>query len=153
MEFIDIEKNPTIRQDKKLMDKYVVFEKLITELKKKEIPADVINAVNHQTGLINSFSGSDKDLKNQFRKSQADILKLIEKECKLVTKNHYRNRWLPLGMSAFGLPIGVALGISIGNLGLLGIGLPIGMAIGIGVGTAMDSKAKETGKQLDVEFK
>ncbi len=57
------------------------------------------------------------------------------------------------GMSAFGLPIGAAIGISMGNIGLLGIGLPIGMGIGIAVGTALDKKAKEGGKQLEVELK
>lgn len=79
------------------------------------------------------------------------ILKLLEKELKLVPKSHYRNQWMVLGMSAFGLPIGVAFGISIGNLGLLGLGLPIGMAIGIAVGTGMDEKARKEGRQLSCE--
>jgi hypothetical protein len=34
-----------------------------------------------------------------------------------------------LGMSAFGIPMGVAFGLSMGNIGLLGIGLPIGMGV------------------------
>ena len=58
-----------------------------------------------------------------------------------------------VGMSAFGLPIGVAIGLSIGNIGLLGIGLPIGMGIGIIVGRLMDKKALAEGRQLDVEIK
>ncbi|WP_051416939.1 hypothetical protein [Sediminibacterium salmoneum] len=58
-----------------------------------------------------------------------------------------------VGMSAFGLPIGVAFGMSIGNLGMLGIGLPIGMAIGIGVGSSLDNKAKLAGRQLAFEVK
>ncbi len=61
--------------------------------------------------------------------------------------------WLALGMSAFGIPIGVAIGLSVGNPGLLATGLPIGMGIGMAVGASMDKKAKETGKQLDVEIK
>lgn len=56
-------------------------------------------------------------------------------------------------MSAFGLPVGVAIGLSIGNIGLLAIGLPIGMVIGIAVGTVMDKKAFDTGKQLEIEIK
>ena len=56
-------------------------------------------------------------------------------------------------MSAFGLPIGVAFGLSLGNLGLLGIGLPIGMGIGVALGTFLDKKAKAAGKQLEVELK
>ena len=58
---------------------------------------------------------------------------------------------LVLGMSVFGLPLGVAFGASLGDF--LGIGLPVGMAIGIAVGMEMDRKAYENGKQLDLEIK
>ena len=78
---------------------------------------------------------------------------MIEKEHKLVTKNHYRNTWLANGMTVFGLPIGVVFGTSLDNMGFLGIGLPLGMAIGMAVGNSMDEKAFESGKQLDVEIK
>ena len=44
------------------------------------------------------------------------------------------------------------IGLSESNVGLLAIGLPIGMDIGIAVGSAMDKKAKEKGKQLDVDL-
>jgi hypothetical protein len=37
-------------------------------------------------------------------------------------------------------------------MALLGIGIPIGLAIGIGVGTAMDQKAAQEGRQLDIEI-
>lgn len=53
------------------------------------------------------------------------ILKLIEKELKLVPKNSYRNRWMAIGMSAFGVPIGAG----------------------------MDKKAFEEGRQLDMEIR
>lgn len=81
------------------------------------------------------------------------MVNTLEKEVKLVPKNHYRNRWLALGMAAFGLPMGVVFGISLGNMAFLAIGLPIGMAIGIAVGTGLDKKASEEGRQLDVEIK
>ena len=61
--------------------------------------------------------------------------------------------WLALGMSTFGIPIGVAFGLSIGNIALLGAGLPIGMAIGLVVGSKMDKKAFEEGRQLNIELK
>ena len=80
------------------------------------------------------------------------ILKLIEKEQKLVPKNIYRNRWLAIGMSAFGIPFRVAFGISLGNMAFLAIGLPLGMAIGIAIGAGMDKKAFEEGRQLDLEI-
>jgi hypothetical protein len=92
-------------------------------------------------------------LRKQIKKTQSSILKLIEKELKLVTKNHYRNTWLAVGMAAFGLPLGAALGTSLGDIGLLGLGLPIGMVIGMAVGSGMDKKAFKDGKQLNLEIK
>ena len=56
-------------------------------------------------------------------------------------------------MSAFGIPIGLALGASQGNNGMLGAGLPIGMVIGIAVGSSLDKKAFKEGRQLDLEIK
>ena len=153
MEFKKIEKKPNIDQDQKLMDKFDGFEKLINELEKKEVPPDIVNSINRDIDEINSFSGSGKDLLKQFRKTQSGIIKMLEKELKLVTKNHYRNMWLAVGMSAFGIPIGVIIWVIADNPGLLAIGIPIGMGIGIAVGIAMDKKANENGKQLDVEIK
>ncbi len=153
MEFKKLDINPTIEQDKKLQEKYTCFGKLLEELKKKEVPVAIVDSINQDLDEINSFSGTGGALLKLFRKKQTSMLKMLEKELKLVTKNHYRNMWMAVGMSAFGIPMGAAIGISAGNLGLLAIGLPIGMAIGIAVGTAMDKKARENGKQLDVEMK
>ena len=80
-------------------------------------------------------------------------MKQLEKELKWVTKNHYRTMWMMLGMTTFGLPLGVAFGAALGNMAFLGIGLPIGMAIGIGVGISMDQKAANEGRQLELEIK
>lgn len=145
--------NPAFSQDKKLTDKSANFQQLINELNKKEIPEPIATSINSDIDMLNGFSGSTREMLSLFRKKQASILKVLEKELKLVPKNHYRNLWLALGMSAFGIPIGVAFGISMGNLGLLGIGLPIGLGIGVALGTSLDKKAKDAGKQLDVEMK
>ena len=53
----------------------------------------------------------------------------------------------------FGIPIGAAFGLSLNNMAFLGIGLPIGMSIGLAMGARMDNKAKEEGRQLDIELK
>lgn len=60
--------------------------------------------------------------------------------------------WMVLGMSAFGLPIGLMFGLMMDNLAFLGIGLPIGMGLGLTLGTALDKKAFENGNQLDLEL-
>ena len=139
--------------DKKLSEKMLSFQQLITELNKKDIPVEMAHSLNRDIEDINQFAGSAKDRVKLLRKKQTQMLARLEKELKLVTINHYRNQWLAVGMSVFGLPIGVAFGLSLGNLGLLGIGLPIGMGTGVLVGAAMDKKAKESGKLLNVELK
>ena len=149
----DLLKDPDIEQHKKLNNKFTDFEKLINALKKREIPSEIADSINKDIDEINTFSGSHKELLSHLRKTQCNILKLLEKELKLVTKNHYRNMWMAIGMAAFGIPFGVAFGASLGNMAYIGIGIPIGMAIGIGVGTAMDKKATDKGHQLDLEFK
>lgn len=123
------------------------------ELKNRELPEKIVNSINTEIDQIYSFSGTEKELIKQIRKTQSTILTLIEKELNLVTKNHYRNTWLAVGMAAFGIPLGTAFGIINGNMGLLGLGLPIGMAIGVAVGSGMDKKAFEDGRQLDLEIK
>jgi predicted RND superfamily exporter protein len=153
MEIIGLDKKPKIDQDKKLKNKFVYFEKLINELKKRSIPSDITISVNQYIEEINSFSVSNKDLRKQIRKSQYNILKLIEKELKIVPKNLYRSRWLAIGMSFFGIPFGVAFGVSLDNMAFLGIGIPIGMVIGMAIGAGMDKKAFEEGRQLNLKIK
>lgn len=137
--------------DKKLSDLYSLFNKLCEELNKKELPYDLVDSINQKIDVINSFSGSDSDLLKLIRKTQAEILMLIEKELKLVTKNHYFKFWLAIGMTVFGLPLGVVFGTSLGNMAFLGVGIPIGLVLGIFVGKTMDKKAFEEGRQLDLE--
>ena len=131
---------------------YQKFSTLINELKTQKLSDKVIEFTNQQIILIN-FSQEEKKLKKQVRISQQKILRLLEKEHKLVPKGYYRNLWMVLGMSTFGLPMGVAFGASLGNMGLLGIGLPIGMVIGIALGTKKDKDAAKNGKQLNFELK
>lgn len=141
-----------IENDKKLSRLYSQFNKLCEELNKKELPYDLVDSINLKIDVINSFSGSNSDLLKQIRKTQAEILMVIEKELKLVTKNHYFKFWLAIGMTVFGIPLGVVFGTSLGNMAFIGIGIPIGLVLGIFVGTAMDKKAFEEGRQLEIEI-
>ena len=62
MKITQLEKRPNIGQDKKLNDKFTHFEKLINELKKKEIPSDIVSSINQYIEEVNSFLGSNKEL-------------------------------------------------------------------------------------------
>lgn len=153
MEIKELKNRPDIDQHKKLYASYNQFDKLLIELRRKELTNETVNSINDGIARVNSVKGSEKELRKQIKNTQSRIIKLIEKEHKLVTKNHYRNTWLALGMAVFGMPLGVAFGASLGNMAFLGIGLPIGMAIGSAVGTAKDKKAFEEGRQIDLEIK
>lgn len=152
MDIKELKNRPDLYQYKKLYASYNQFNKLLKELKTKELPNKTVNIINDGIDQINSVSESEKVLRRQINKTQSRIIKLIEKEHKLVTKNHFRNTWLAVGMAAFGIPLGVGFGAGLGNMAFLGIGLPIGMAIGIAVGTGMDKKAFEEGRQIDLEI-
>ena len=129
------------------------FNSLIKLLNDKNLTLNVIEKINDDISELNSSQVMGTALSHLIKKKQNKIIKLTEKELKIVPKNYYRNLWMVLGMSAFGLPLGVAFGLSLGNIGLLAIGLPIGMAIGTLVGSKLDTRALESGKQLDIELK
>lgn len=131
---------------------YTKLQNLLQILHTKELPEHVITAINSEVEIINNSSDSGKSLKMTIQKKQSQIVKLLEKELKLVPKNHYKMIWLAIGMAAFGIPIGVAFGTSMGNMAFLGIGLPIGLGIGIAVGTQMDKKAEQEGRQLNIDL-
>ncbi len=148
----ELKKERDIENNKKLQKVYAQFGKLIDELNKKELTDDVTRTINSGIEEINSLIGSEKEQKKRIRRTQTKIIQLVEKEHKLVTINHYRNMWLAIGMSAFGIPLGVVFGATLDNMGFIGIGLPIGMAVGMAIGSGMDKKALEQGRQLDLEI-
>lgn len=151
MKLQSLEKRSDLDQNNKLKKKFIQFELLINELRNKEASPELVNFINDQIKMVNECIDSDRGLKNQVRKSQLRILKKVEKELKLVVKNHYRNMWLGVGM-ALGIAIGSALGTGTGNMSMLALGLPLGMAIGIAYGTSLDKKAKEEGNQLNLDL-
>ena len=153
MDIIKLRDRQDISSDIKLSSIYSQFEELLREIEKKQLSQDIIDSINHDVQELNSSSLTGNELRKLVKQKQTKILKELEKDFKIVPKNHYRNIWLVLGMSAFGIPIGMAFGVSIGNMGMLAIGLPIGMGVGIAVGSYMDKKAADEGRQLDIEIK
>jgi hypothetical protein len=127
------------------------FKELIEELQKKEVPQELEDEVSQIVLELNSSTLEGKKLRGLVFKKRRKTVQLIISKLNLFPINYHRKQWLVLGMSIFGAPIGVALGISLGSMAFLGLGLPIGMIVGIAVGTNMDRKAKAEGRQLDVE--
>ncbi len=131
--------------------KYLQFNNLLKEVEKKELPDSLLQVINQRIAAVNAET--EDTLPKALKTQQAYIIKVLEKEAKIVPRHYYRNLWLPLGMATFGLPMGVAFGAALGNMAFMGLGLPIGMGVGIAVGTGMDNKAFHEGRQLDIEIK
>ncbi|WP_228444661.1 MntP/YtaF family protein [Chryseobacterium shandongense] len=153
MEIIKPNLKPELLTDTKTKALYDQLQQLLNELEKNKISAETVEKINRETAIINSTALRDKDLHKVLKQKQNDIIKLLEKEHKIVPKNYYRNLWMAVGMGAFGLPIGVAFGLLMHNIALLSIGLPIGLGIGVVVGSSLDKKAEAEGRQLNVEIK
>lgn len=152
MPFDPIKNRPVYTTNQKLASAKESLEQLLTELSKRELPKHIVAAINERIDLINQETETPKKLRKTIKKHQYGMIKLVEKELKIVPKNYYRNLWMGLGMSIFGMPMGIALGAALGNMAFLGIGLPIGMAIGIGIGIEKDKKVKAEGRQLNLEY-
>ncbi|MFK5879248.1 MAG: hypothetical protein QM478_07095 [Flavobacteriaceae bacterium] len=122
------------------------MQDLIVALNKKKIPDEFISVINDDIKNLNSFFGTDKQLIKLTKKTTAKILKLVDTKLKLVSKHHYRNVGMIIGML-----FGPIVTLPFDGFGYSGLGMILGMAIGIGIGTNLDTKAAKEGKQLDVE--
>ncbi|MDN3677907.1 hypothetical protein QWY90_11360 [Flavobacterium paronense] len=153
MNIIELKKLQVISIDIKLKEYYSQFEELLKELEKKNLPQNTLALINNNIELINSSELTGIQLRKLIKQQQTAILKYVEKTHKIVPKSYYQTLWLLLGITAFGLPIGTIIGLSLHNMGLLGLGLPIGMGIGILIGFKMDKKALNEGRQLNLTLK
>lgn len=145
-------KKRSIAADTPLYNMYMQLNQFLVELNKKKIPDSIVSQVNKEVEELNNTTDSNS-LQKLVKQKQSILVRLLEKELKIVPINYYRNLWIALGMTAFGIPLGVAFGASLGNFALFALGVPIGLAIGLGVGMQLDKKALKEGRQLAVEMK
>lgn len=129
--------------------KSIQLEALLEILAQKNLEDTLVKAINQELENLNVHS--EKTLLKQLKKTQAVILKRIEKDEQLVTKHHFRNTWMAYGMLT-GSVLGSVLGMRANNMSLLGLWLPLGMVFGMAIGIEKDKRAKALGKQLDLEF-
>ena len=153
MNIIELKVKKNISEDIKLSQIYDQFNTLLKELRKRKLPDSTVQSINKDVEELNTTILTGTDLRKLIKTKQTAIVRLIEKELKLVPKNYYRTLWLALGMTAFGIPLGVLFGVLIKIPGLFALGIPFGLAIGVTVGTTMDKKAFNENRQLNVEIK
>ena len=136
------EKNQLKKKEQKALEQ---FNELISALNDKELDEEMIEHIKGNMSNIRSELTF-----NTIKKEESKILDYIKREKGYVAQNHYMTLWIALGMSAIGVPIGVAIGLALDQLGFMGIGIGGGLAIGVAIGSAKDKKAKEQGKQLPI---
>ncbi|ESU27119.1 hypothetical protein FLJC2902T_22270 [Flavobacterium limnosediminis JC2902] len=136
----------------KITGKENSINNLIAEiLSRKIIDSETHNFIADFVNKSEVFKGDEKVYFKELDAFEKTLLKEIEKKYKLVKKDYYTNLWTAVGMSAFGVPIGVAFGSIFKNMAFIGIGLPIGLVIGRLVGSNLDKKALKENRQLDIK--
>lgn len=153
MEIKQLKHHEENQENDKLKEAKLQFDKLVEELNSRNLPDSTVEKINKIVEDLNSSTLAGKGFKRQLVKKQFNIIKFLEKEHKLVPINHYRKRWMAIGVIVFGFPIGAAFGAGLDKISFIGIGLPIGMVIGIAIGSNLDKKALDEGRQLKVELK
>ncbi|MEJ2583644.1 MAG: hypothetical protein P8Z38_00930 [Robiginitalea sp.] len=146
-----LQERPDLKPGKRTERKIQNFRELLQALRERDLPGPVIEALNLKIDALNELEGTEKAYRKAVVGTEYKILKFLEKEHRIVPKNHYQKTWLALGMAVFGVPIGVAMGTALGNMGFIGVGIGMGLAIGIAVGAGMDKKARDEGRQLEFE--
>jgi len=131
-----------IEENRRLLKAYKRMQALIEVLTPREIPEEILKTINVDIQKINNLSGTQVELRKCLIKSYSQTLRLLEKHLGWVTKDHYRNLWMSIGLA-----LGVAFSASLHNNG---IGLIIGLVVGMTVGINLDKKAAQSGKQLDL---
>ena len=136
------EKDQLKKKEQKALEQ---FNELISALNDKELDEEIIKHIKGNISKVRSELTF-----NTIKKEESKILDYVKEKYGYVAKNHYMSLWIALGMSAIGVPIGVAIGLALDQLGFMGIGIGGGLAIGVAIGSAKDKKAKEQGKQLPI---
>ncbi|HKL39436.1 MAG TPA: hypothetical protein VJ894_02095 [Cryomorphaceae bacterium] len=150
MSILPLKPLPETSPSKGLIRAYDRFSELLHSIENLDLKEESIEEINRNISSVNEVE-DPKKFKIQLLKKRHNTLKILEKNEKLVAKNHYRNLWMALGMTVFGLPFGVVFAMSLDNMAFIAIGLPIGMPIGMAIGAQKDKQAAEEGRQLDIE--
>lgn len=152
MTIAQLKERPDLDPAGKLYKLHIQFKEILTEINKKQLPDSFVTALNEDIEQLNAMPDSE-ELRKATKQKQTALIRQLQKDFKIVSKNYYRSIWTVLGMTLFGLPIGVSIAMSSGNMGFMGIGLPIGMPIGAAIGASMDKKAQQEDRQLDIQVR
>ncbi|TVZ25234.1 hypothetical protein JM83_0136 [Gillisia sp. Hel_I_86] len=152
MELERLKKRTFSKKKNAIIKEYILLEKLVQELQNRELPPEVLVEMNVEIEHLNACLDDHPRFLSKIKSAKMLLLNNIHKNLEIVPKNYYRNLWLAIGMSAFGLPLGIVFSVIWNNYSFMAIGLPIGMSIGIALGTLLDKQAEENNRQLELEI-
>lgn len=125
---------------------YERFSHILTELSKRDLSAEDLQAIESNLDSLNFTPGVDIRTKD-IRKALNNFEKFLNKRFSLVTPSYYTTIGIGLGIS-FGCAFGVIFMNSMGNTSGIGIGIGVGLSLGIAIGYTKDAKAKAEGRVL-----
>ncbi len=149
MTYTSIQRKAGAANNFQIQAAYNSYENLIKALEEKTLPNHIQKTVENEISEVNGFEGSNEALLIFIRESQVTLLTVVKESLGFVAKHHYRNYWMPLGMTVMGVPFGLLFGVLFGNMAFIGMGLAIGIPLGMAMGIHLDNKAAQEGKQLN----
>jgi len=139
-------------EDQKLYGSISTLNILISEIEAKSIPEEVCFKINYQIDKVNfSYRENDGLIKKQLDIAFRKILNILKRDLGIIPENYYRNLWLALGMSVFGLPLGALIATLTSNTSYLVFGMLMGIVIGIAYGSKKDKDALQENKVIILE--
>ncbi len=153
MKLLPLKERKEIAEKKKLSGAYAQIQAIVDELRKRELPEELVQYINEEIERLNAVGNEKKPLKKAIKEAQDKIVSMTEKKMQIVPVHYYRNHWLMMGLAGIGVPVGIVLGLLFHDMTFIGFGLPIGLVVGIIQGYRQDKKAAEEGRQLPIELK
>lgn len=134
----------------KLAEAYQRLHKLLDIARDKNLSDLSTQKINIKIDELNNSNKINGALLSLVKLTESEIIEIIEHDSKIVPKGHYSKRWIAIGMTAIGLPLGISISMWLGNIALLAVGMPIGLGIGVLIGKSLDHKAAEEGRQYSL---
>lgn len=136
--------------DDKLTKAYARLQSILQIAQRNSLSASATEKINERIHTLNTSTKINGARYRLTTLTENEIIDILEQDLKLVPRGYHSKRWLAIGMSAFGISLGVVIGLLAKNMAFLGIGLPIGLGIGALIGNRMDAKAAAEGRQYEI---
>ena len=110
--------NENLLSDKLVLKEQTTLNEYIQRVNKKRIPIKVGRVINKWMSEINRQRDDEKKTIQLIRRNKQKIESLLLQELNWVKKGYYQNLWTAIGISAIGIPLGVAIGTAVDNTGI-----------------------------------